>query len=208
MGLRLYSRQSLSSPVLSQSYTRTYDRKFKEDNKITHRSHKGKASPKTRDGLQRISKARLSHWQKCLSKMEDMFSTLMKVLRKAKSQAGLLGIVDQQWRSNRSLSPFMIIDQTRASHCDIVTTLMGRIYGDIESARITRQANAKLQGRLSSMLSSEDQIVHQVLGKSISCLFPSKHWLTIYCRVYRFLVTSRDQCHMRQNDICTHQRAV
>ncbi|KAI4282882.1 MAG: hypothetical protein L6R38_002603 [Xanthoria sp. 2 TBL-2021] len=45
---------------------------------------------------------------------------------------------------------------------------MGRIYGDIESARITRQANAKLQGRLSSMLSNEDQIVHQVLEYTAS----------------------------------------
>ncbi|KAI4111800.1 MAG: hypothetical protein LQ339_000257 [Xanthoria mediterranea] len=65
--------------------------------------------------------------------MESMFNTLMKVLNKAKSQAGLLGIVDQHWRSNGFLSSDMIIDQTRASHCEIVTTLMGQIYGDIES---------------------------------------------------------------------------
>ena len=208
MGLRLYSRQSLSSPILSNSYTRTYNLKFKQDNKITHRSRKGKVPPKTRDGLQRIPKARRSHWQQCLSKMENMFNTLMKVLNKAKSQAGLLGIADQHWRPNGFLSSDMIIDQTRASQCEIVTTLMGQIYGDIESVRITRQANAKLQGRLSSMLSSEDQIVHQVLGKPISCLCFIRRGLIMYCRVYRLVVSTREQRHVRQKNICNHQHAV
>ncbi|KAL8786563.1 MAG: hypothetical protein Q9213_002700 [Squamulea squamosa] len=168
MGLRLYTRQRLSSPVLSQSYTRTYDRKFKEDSKITHRTRKTKAAPKSCDNLRRTSKTRITYWQQCLSKMENMFNALSKVLKKAKAQAGLLGVVDQHWRPTCSLASAMVIDQTRADHSEIVTTLMGQIYSDIDSARITRQANARLQGRLSSMLSGEEKIVREVLEYTAS----------------------------------------
>ncbi|KAL8773538.1 MAG: hypothetical protein Q9209_001643 [Squamulea sp. 1 TL-2023] len=168
MGLRLYTRQRLSSPVLSQSYTRTYDRKFKEDNKITHRPRKSKAAPKTCDSLRRASKARTTYWQTCLSKIDNLFNAVSKVLTKARARAGLLGIIDQFWRPTCSLATAMIIDQTRADHSDIVTRLMGQIYSDIDSARITRQANVRLQGRLSSMLSGEEKIVCEVLEYTAS----------------------------------------
>ena len=68
----------------------------------------------------------------------------------------------------------MIIDQERDYESDVVLTVMGQIFGDIESAHLTRQANAKLEGRLSSMLSSEDRTVHKVLGKSICFWTPAK----------------------------------
>ncbi|KAL9626621.1 MAG: hypothetical protein Q9204_007163 [Flavoplaca sp. TL-2023a] len=96
--------------------------------------------------------------------MDDLFSALMKTLTKAKAQAGLLGIMNQQCKFHDSLPSAMIIDQTQNCRGDAVTTFMGQIYADIESARITRQTNYKLMGRLSSVLSSEDKIVREVLG--------------------------------------------
>ncbi|KAL8919070.1 MAG: hypothetical protein Q9172_005154 [Xanthocarpia lactea] len=62
----------------------------------------------------------------------------------------------------------MIIDQAGDYESDVVTTVVGQIFGDIESAHLARQANAKLEGRLSSMLSSEDRLVHEVLDYTAS----------------------------------------
>ncbi|KAL8673251.1 MAG: hypothetical protein Q9168_002328 [Polycauliona sp. 1 TL-2023] len=98
--------------------------------------------------------------------MDNLFSAFVKAVAKAKAQAGLCGVINQQCRSSESLPSAMIIDQTQASRSDTTTTLMGQIYGDIESARMTRQADVRLQGRLSSLLSSEDRIVQEVLVES------------------------------------------
>ncbi|KAL8894009.1 MAG: hypothetical protein Q9192_004710 [Flavoplaca navasiana] len=102
--------------------------------------------------------------------MDDLYSALMKALTKAKAQAGLLGIMNQQCKFHNSLPSAMIIDQTQNSRGDAITTFMGQIYVDIESARITRQTNYKLMGRLSSVLSSEDKMVREVLEYTASWL--------------------------------------
>ncbi|KAL8701181.1 MAG: hypothetical protein Q9224_000618 [Gallowayella concinna] len=158
MGLALYSRQRLSSQVSSNLYTRTYDRMYKKDNKITHKNRK--VSPK----------ARKTYWHRCLSKMDSILAALMKMLTKAAALTGLLASVKQTSKASHPLHSETAVEQTQASDVESIRAVMAQIYGDIESARIAVLANTKLQkghvgGCLSSCLSSEGSIVYQVLGR-------------------------------------------